>query len=77
MAAAFAHELGVFDPTFPGITLHFPNEATWKKVGEVNALYYRLGSRDLLEKNPGLSPMTSIQLGCSSTSSRASTTALP
>lgn len=56
MAAPFAHELGVFDPTFPGITLHFPNDATWRKVGEVNALYYRFGTRDLLEKNPGLSP---------------------
>ena len=56
MAWPFAHELGVFDPTFPGITLHFPNEATWKKVGEVNALYFRLGARGVIEKNPGLSP---------------------
>jgi hypothetical protein len=56
MRAPFTHELGVFDPTFPGITLHFPNEATWKKVREVDALYYRLAATDMLKKNPVMSP---------------------
>ena len=55
MAAAFAHELGVFDPTFPGITLHFENEATWVKVQEVSHLQFKLGAKDMLEKNPGMS----------------------
>jgi len=55
MAAPFTYELGVFDPTFPGITLHFPNEATWQKSGEVAALVYGLSVQDLLEKNPGMS----------------------
>ncbi len=55
MAAPFAYELGVFDPTFPGITLHFPNEATWKKSGEVAALIYGLSVQDLLKRNPEMS----------------------
>ena len=55
MAAPFAYELGVFDPTFPGITLHFPNEATWKKSGEVAWLVYWLTVQDLLKRNPEMS----------------------
>ena len=56
MAAPFAHELGCFDPTFPGISLHFANEQAWLKYGEVMALYQELGGRDLREKNPQLKP---------------------
>jgi hypothetical protein len=55
VAAPFVYELGVFDPTFPGITLHFPNEATWQKVREVTALNYSLVTADLLGKDPGMS----------------------
>lgn len=59
MAAPFALELGVFDPTFPGITRHFPNEATWQKAGEVASLQYALAGQDLLQRNPGMS-MTDV-----------------
>jgi len=55
VAAPFALELGVFDPTFPGITLHFPNEATWQRASQVTELYYALAGQDLLQRNPGLS----------------------
>ncbi|MGZ3303303.1 MAG: hypothetical protein ACXVBG_20680 [Isosphaeraceae bacterium] len=55
MAAPFAHELGVFNATFPGITLHFPNKETWQKLREVTELNYRLTKRDLLRRNPGMS----------------------
>jgi len=55
MAAPFAYELGAFDPTFPGITLHYPNEATWKKAGEVSWLYYGLIGPEILKRNPGMS----------------------
>jgi hypothetical protein len=55
MAAPFAYELGVFDPTFPGITLHFPNEATWQKSGEIAKLVYALTVQDLLARNPEMS----------------------
>lgn len=63
MARPFAHELGVFDPTFPGITLHFQSQAIWKKQSEVNALYYLLSARDMLSKNPGLSEKDIESLG--------------
>lgn len=39
----FAYELGKFDPTFPGITLHYPNAAAWEKVRETIELQYLLG----------------------------------
>ncbi len=52
---AFSVELGVFDPTFPGITLHYPNEETWLRAQQVHALYYELATADLLQKNPALS----------------------
>ncbi len=55
MASPFAYELGVFDPTFPGITLHYPNEATLQKASEVADLRHRLIVQDLLRRNPEMS----------------------
>lgn len=51
MTTPFAYELGVFDPTFPGVTLHYPNEATWQKSAEVTALLYALGGRDVVDQH--------------------------
>lgn len=54
MAAPFAHELGVFDPTFPGITLHFPNETVWRRSMQSAAFLYTLAAGDILGKDPTL-----------------------
>jgi hypothetical protein len=56
MAKAFSYDLGVFDPTFPGITLHFPNEATWKQVSSYTGLVFNAAASDMLQKDPKLSP---------------------
>jgi hypothetical protein len=55
VAGPFALELGMFDPTFPGVTLHFPNEATWRKSQEVTDLTVRLLEEDARLKLPGAS----------------------
>jgi hypothetical protein len=54
MPKALNCDLGAFDPTFPGITLHFPNQVTWDRVGAVSRLRASLVARDVLRSNPQL-----------------------
>src|SRR6266446_2519682 len=56
MMKAFSYDLGVFDPTFPGITLHFPNEASWEESESVTQLVASVGIEDMLRRDPHLSP---------------------
>jgi hypothetical protein len=54
MAKPFSYDLGVFDPIFPGITLHFPNEAIWKFTGAAAAMKYSLAGQEILNRDPKL-----------------------
>jgi len=56
MSRAFDYELGVFDPTFPGITLHIPNEATWESARAVNGIIGGLIAQRILREKPALKP---------------------
>lgn len=49
---AFAVDLGDFDPTFPGVTLHYANEDVWKTVGALTGLYASFALRDMARTNP-------------------------
>src|SRR5881275_44558 len=66
MGLPFAYELGEFDPNFPGITLHYPNEAAWRKVREVSALNYILATRgsgsEPLASTEGMDPARMMSL---------------
>src|SRR5262245_46020213 len=53
---AFDLDLGVFDPTFPGVTIHYASEEVWTRQEEVARLYASLAIVDLLHSEPGLSP---------------------
>jgi hypothetical protein len=55
MTAGFSYDLGAFDPTFPGITLHFPNQTTWDQVRSFTGILSSIAKTDLLSKNPRLS----------------------
>jgi hypothetical protein len=52
MASGFTYDLGVFDPTFPGITLYFPTQATWDKLSAHTGLVFTAVKADMLGKNP-------------------------
>ena len=54
VSRAFTYDLGVFDPTFPGITLHIPNEATWESSGRVSRILGGLLIDDIIQGNPRL-----------------------
>lgn len=55
MTAGFSYDLGAFDPTFPGITLYFPNQTTWDQVRSFTGILSSIAKTDLLSKNPRLS----------------------
>jgi hypothetical protein len=54
MAKPFSYDLGVFDPIFPGITLHYPNEAIWEHTQAAEAMVYSVWSRDVRVHDPKL-----------------------
>jgi hypothetical protein len=54
MAKPFNFELGVFDATFPGITLHFPNEAIWGNSRAINASIESMLDQQIRTRNPDL-----------------------
>ncbi len=54
MPRPFHYDLGDFDPIFPGITLHFPNEAIWKYTETVAAIIYSFGVQDTLHRDSNL-----------------------
>jgi hypothetical protein len=54
MAKPFSYDLGVFDPIFPGITLHFPNEAIWEHTSAAAAMIYSFAALDTLSRDPKL-----------------------
>jgi hypothetical protein len=54
VAKPFNYDLGGFDPVFPGITLHFPNEAIWNYTQAAAELIFSYAAQDMLSQNPNL-----------------------
>jgi len=46
MTAGFSYDLGAFDPTFPGITLYFPNQTTWDQVRSFTGILSSIAKTD-------------------------------